>query len=561
MMKKMILPLLSLWAAGIPAFAQAAPIERIYVSTDRDIYVAGDLVWCSLFCLTENGRISPFSAVAYLELISDDGTAAEAKTGLLEGRGAGAFRIPASTPTGTYRLVAYTAQNTNEDNAPWLPGSRLLTVFNTTSTVRVKGGADILDAEAYEALERPENAVCGDLQLSLPARLKRGASTFLTLRNNGAAADFSLSVFHEDGLVPAAQENTLATFLEALPGSAVPAVRTTRLPEYDGEIITATLRGDFEPGDGDPSVATLSCAGSPSNLYIGRTVSDQVRFFTTNIYGDREIVCEVSRLDLKDGYIDFESPFIHPAAGTLPKLRLSPALQGDLEARKAALYAEKALRLDTLASFLRHREDLLLESSAFVRYHLDDYNRFPTTREVLTEIIPALRFKKDHGKWILQMVVQDASDNRRFRVDNILVMMDGVVLTDLQPLIDFDAMLLEDIDLYPQAVTCGMIVFNGVVNFITKKNYVTALPFPSNVRVTDFKGVSWPVAYTGEAPRDEGSDLRQVLYWHPAVKLEGGTEQRISLHLPGYLGRFRIVAEGLAADGTPLRAETTFEVE
>ena len=103
-MKKMILTLSALVVAG--TLSLAAPTERIFVSTDRNAYLAGDAVWCSLTSLDENGRFSNTSAVSYVELVSEEGTACTAKIGLLEGRGAGSFRIPVTTPTGTYRILA-----------------------------------------------------------------------------------------------------------------------------------------------------------------------------------------------------------------------------------------------------------------------------------------------------------------------------------------------------------------------------------------------------------------------------------------------------------------------
>ena len=136
-MKRLLTTVLLAWT-GI--LLSAAPVERVYVSTDRPVYLAGDAVWCSLSILDRNGRFSNESAVAYLELVSTDGTACTAKIGLLEGRGAGSFRIPVTTPTGTYRLVAYTAVNAAEEGMPWMAGSRILTVFNTTSAARVAGG-------------------------------------------------------------------------------------------------------------------------------------------------------------------------------------------------------------------------------------------------------------------------------------------------------------------------------------------------------------------------------------------------------------------------------------
>ena len=546
--------------AGILQGAAAVPVERIYVSTDREVYVAGDAVWCSLTCLDGNGRFSNESAVSYLELVSEAGTACTAKIGLLEGRGAGSFRIPVTAPTGTYRLVAYTAVNAGEEGAPWMAGSRLLTVFNTTSAARVPDGVEILDESAYESLPQPEAAPQGALQLSARTRLPKGAAAALVLSNGGSRASVSLSVRHEDDLRPAAQENSPESFLKALPADVRLRPGANPVTEYDGEIVTARLLG--ARAESDYTEATLSTAGDPASLYIGRADgTDIIRYHTSNIYGNREIVSEVSQLDRKEGYIDFESPFIHPEAGTLPKLLLSPVQRQDLVSRKAALRAEKTLRIDTLTTFMTRRKDLLLESVDHRRYHLDDYNRFPSVREVLVEIIPELSLRRVNDVWQLQLVVSDAVQSRFDRTGSILVMMDGVVLSDLDLLLDFDAMLLEDVDIYLQSFVCGKVAYHGLVNFITKKNYVTALHFPANVRVVDFQGVAYPVAYNGAVPEGEGQDLRQLLYWHPVLNLDAGSDYRIEIHTPGYAGRFKAVAEGFTEDGKPVYQEFAFEVE
>jgi hypothetical protein len=136
-----------------------------------------------------------------------------------------------------------------------------------------------------------------------------------------------------------------------------------------------------------------------------------------------------------------------------------------------------------------------------------------------------------------------------------------VVVSDLQLLLDFDAMLIEDIDIYDQPFVCGTVPFHGLVNFITKKNYVTALRFPANVRVVDFQGITYPVAYNGAVPPGEGQDLRQLLYWHPILRLDAESDYRIEITAPGYAGRFKAVAEGFTEDGKPVCQEFTFEVE
>ena len=557
-MKKTILTAVLLAWTGV--LLSAAPVERIYVSTDRPVYLAGDAVWCSLSILDQNGRFSNESAVSYLELISDDGTVCTAKIGLLEGRGAGSFRIPVTTPTGTYRLIAYTAVNAAEEGTPWMAGSRILTIFNSTSAARVSNGVELLGEDAYEALTPETAAPEGTVELSLRTRLPKNAPGVLMLHNAGSAASVSISVFHEDGLRSASRENSPERFLTSIPES----VRLTRdvSVENDGEIVSARIRGTVLQDQDDVSFATLSSAGSPTDVYIGRTEgNDRIRFYTSNIYGNREIVCEVTQMDRKEGYIDFENPFIHPEAGPLPKLRLSPAQRTDLMARKAALRSEKTLRIDTLTTFMTHREDLLLSAVTSHRYHLDDYTRFPSVKEIIVEIIPELTLRTVGGKPMLYLTYSDALNKRYDRTNNILVMMDGVVISDLRILLNFDAMLIDDIDIYDQAVIIGKTPVNGIVNFITKKNYVTALNFPSQVRVVDFQGVAYPVAYNGAVPQGEGQDLRQLLYWHPVLKLDEGSDYRLEIHTPGYAGRFKAVAEGFTEDGKPVYQEVSFEVE
>ena len=53
---------------SLPALLGAEPRrERVYISTDKEVYVAGDAVWLSAWCLDAgNGRLSDFSKIAYV---------------------------------------------------------------------------------------------------------------------------------------------------------------------------------------------------------------------------------------------------------------------------------------------------------------------------------------------------------------------------------------------------------------------------------------------------------------------------------------------------------------
>lgn len=539
--------LFAILMALLPMMAQAQ--EKVYVSTDRRVYIAGDEIWCSLFSL-DGGKLSTFSAVSYLELVSSDGTVATAKVGLMEGRGAGKFRIPVNTPTGNYRLIAYTALNPGGFAA----GSQLVSVFNTTSVSRVKDGVTLVPEGAYKAGKTAFGASDGKITLSVRDNVRSGQPFTVALKNSLSGADVSVSVYALDEIKEPAVR-TMASFLQD--ASSAAAVQTSRLPEYEGEIVYAAVEGlDERQLDSlsDMAVATLSSAGSPSDIYVGKVgEKGKLVFFTNNIYGDRELVCEVPG---QPGYISLMDPFFYPSVEGVAPLELSSAQYGSLVQRKAALGI--TLQVDTLVHFLPRRQELLLEKIPKVHYHLDDYTRFPSFQEVVVEILKEVRVRTVYGKRRLQLVTPDALSGRTTVKDNILVMLDGVLISDLSLLEGMDALLLEDVDVYDQTLAVGGLSFNGAVNFTTKKNYVKALQFPSNVRVVDFKGVSYPVAYLGDPVR--GDDYRPLLYWNPSLVLAPSESQVLSLTAPAYTGTFRIVAEGLTASGEPIHEETFFEV-
>ena len=526
-----------LMAAILPLHAA----ERIFVSTDRSVYIAGENLFCSLFCMeTETMQASELSAVAYLEIASEDATAATAKIALRQGRGAGMIQLPASIPTGNYVVYAYTTAGGTKD---CLIGSKTVSIFNTTSNarsnVRIVSDSDYtstLPSDASEGLRLVVvgQARCGrDFEISLSQ----------TVGNN---ASVSFSVYRLDDVIQP-ENGGIQAFTNALQQEGGNE-KNGAVAEYEGEIIRAKVKG------GTASAAMLSSAGSPTDVYIGKPDADgNVHFYTNNIYGDRELVCSV---DSPDAYLSIEDPFLHPALGGIPDLKMAPSLFSSLVARKTA--ASK-VRVDTLLSPLPKRKDNLTESLPLTRYHLDDYTRFHSLSEIFVEIAQELSIGKSHGKEILRLGFKDPTTGRYYLRENILVMLDGVILPEIAPLKKMDAMLFNDIDIYYGPFAMGGVSFNGIVNFATKQNYVKVIDFPAGVRVVDFKGVCAPAAYLGAVPEGD-LDNRILLYWHPDVAVTKEETLRFSLKAPSTPGHFAAIAEGFTGEGVPVHAVWTFEV-
>ena len=82
--------------------------ERVYLQTDKQFYLSGELVWMKFIATDLDQRLSDVSKVGYVELLDSapGGRASPTSCWRRGGRwlsGAAAFYLP----TGNYRLVAY----------------------------------------------------------------------------------------------------------------------------------------------------------------------------------------------------------------------------------------------------------------------------------------------------------------------------------------------------------------------------------------------------------------------------------------------------------------------
>ena len=184
---------------------------------------------------------------------------------------------------------------------------------------------------------------------------------------------------------------------------------------------------------------------------------------------------------------------------------------------------------DTLYSFLPKRDNLLLSSEDCTVYHLDDYTRFDSVEDIVVELIPSVAIQKVRGHKRFKMVVEDATVLHG-RSLNVLAMLDGVPVSDHERLLNFDALALSDVIVYPCMYALGNTVFSGVVNFVTTRRDMSALHFGNNVRIVDFRGCSYPVSLRTPASV-EGGPAGRTLLWQPLVTVPAG--ESLDIEVPG----------------------------
>ena len=567
------------------AGAQTTVVEKTYISTDREIYVSGDKIWCSAFCVdAANGlRPSSLSAIAYVEIVSEDGTLESGKIALSEGRGAGTIEIPATAPTGNYRIVAYTAYTKNTPGFnPQEHISKTISIFNTSTKERVKNGVKILSDSEYDALRTPAStqpaAGTHTAAGALSITCHRSAEGYLevVLTNNSAApADLSLSLSNRDGIIP--PDNTsigafmgaAASAAQAAAGAESAAARASagtesapaaavstaaELPEYEGEIIRGRIAGattdEIEGLKGRS--AFISVPTEKSDLYSSVVDNDgMIKFVTNNIYGTKEMVCEIEDNDLARCHIELISPFVSPKLKGIPALQMAPSIKEDLQRRGLSVQLCRSFSADTLASLMPIRENPLIPSYDAIEYKLDDYKRFPVMRELFIEFINEIKVRRVDGKEQLKVKTHLEERVSLFDKNNSLIMVDGIPVFDHSQVIEYDPLLVESVVVYPYKYYTGWRSFCGMANFVTYKKNLPGIKFNDGVRVVQFKGCSYPMAFTCQEIGDDFPDYRELLYWHPQIKLPAGESSSIKVKIPANVKEIRICAEGMMENGTP----------
>ena len=547
-MKNHITGILALCLAFVAGSLNAQ--ERVYVSTDKNCYLAGEDIWFSVFC-EDNSNERTGSSMAYLELHSAEGLASTVKVALKEGRGSGRFRIPFSFATGNYSIVSYTAKDGGDSKGEF--AGKVVTVFNTLTGERVKGGVEIVSqGEAITGCGTASAPTSGlEVKVGTPSEGVVPVKISNALKD---AVSLSVSVYNLDPISEMVGENGYNTVpLKQRTGEFGKGAKR----DYAGEVIKAKVHpkgGEGKSVAGE--VVYMSAIGNTDDVYVAYADENGVAtFYTNNIYGSRDLVFEVGA-DTSRSYEVELLPLeaVHTPAA-VPVLKLSEELAGVLKERGVSMQIARRFDADTILDLMDMRENTFVGQVTPKVYNLDEYTRFPIMEEVIREYVKDLRARKEGGKNVLK-VLWDAAGQP-------LVLLDGVPVQDHSTVIKMDPLLVKQIVVYPRRYVLNNFTFEGMVKFVTYKGDMGGVKLPDNVSVQGFEGASYPLAFFGGKVYGNGKypNFNNTIYWNPAVTVGAGGESELECVLPDYKGKFIVVVEGVQSNGNGVYSTATFNVK
>jgi len=554
-------PLSSANIADDPSGTAASPElrERMYVQTDKQLYLAGETILMK-FTTTDEAHIPlVLSKTGYAELVMDTVARVQMKVELTDGTGSGQMTLPEDLPSGYYRLIAYTRFMRNEGAGVFF--EKNIVVINT-----FQSGYRLSEAEPVN--EHPLPVAKGAISLSTDKATyttrERGEISVAGLPEN--IHTLSVSIAGRDLIAVAEAPEPDAVIHEL-------SRQTGRfLPEYEGHIITGELvdseTGNSLPADFDIGqtavVPAISFAGENIWFFTGRIneYDHSVRFFTTGNPATKEIAAVLYNADEKYS-IAIQSPFVNRFdPKQMPVLRIDTSRYDQLLARSVALQVFRYFPQDRSVNPLIASSIFKMNPTSV--YNLAGYARFPTMAEVFTEIIINARFRRTAGKQELSVLVKKG---RFYQYGYPLVLLDGVPVTDHESVYNYDPYLVERINIYNDTYQLGSLLFDGIIEIKTLRGVHQNLKINKSSKITKYEAPQQPGLFVTPDYSIEKNrhslmpDSRHTLLWNPDLRCDGQTSIRTPFDTSDLTGEFQATIEGITKDGQTFFATTIFRVE
>jgi len=533
--------------------------ETVYISTNSNSFLTGETLLYNISCLNKTTNLSTnYSKVAYFKLIdSNKKTIATQKIFLKNGTGNGDFFIPTTLETGTYKIIGYTnwILNKNIDNYfitdIYIVNPYKENIVTTTSQNEVSISEPITDSNISFHFNNKILANRQKIELSI----KTSDDEFLK-------GNYTISVRKSDGF--SIQNKVLFSDYKLANQNKIPNNSISSdfiLPELRGEIIRGRIKSNL--GEINNQKVALSIVGKNYDLKIAKT--DEQGRFTFNLERantNPNIVIQVLG-DNKENYtIEIDEPKETDFSSLVfPALQLNSESNKNITERLISSQIENAYYNTKKDSIINNDKFVPFFGTSTIEYKFDDFTRFPTMEETVTEIITSVVFRKEKDNYSLLVYDHNQTFNSTLPP---LVVVDGLILENLNDFFKYNPKNLYSVNVVKGLYYYEAKSFNGLLFFTTKKgDYETKLSGSHIIKPQLLRPVDTKRYFQPDYTQDKNTripDYRHQLLWLPNVDLSA-INSNIQFYTSDVSGKFEVVLEGFSATGKPVYIKEIIDVK
>lgn len=561
-MNKIIPILLLFFCCSVNAVSSTlingATKERIYVQTDKNLYLSGETMLVKVITTDQNGVPTDLSKVAYIELLGEEEAKIQLKVTISNSSGSGYLQIPIDCATGIYRLAGYTQFMRNE--GPEVFFEKGISILNTWQKIEVSSADSTIVRKNHTAQKHGGIAVLPDKEKYMVR--ERGTVAIENIPED--IVSLSVIITGNDRMEEEIASLSLADWKSNLKKQAVLPLSNEFLPEYEGHIVRGKLFRNSEADQRGTNITPfLSFQDEKLRLFKGTiNENDEVLFVTKRADNFRQAITTVFEEPNSGEYrIDLLSPFARHTFREIPSLTIPETWIDDLQKRHTGL--QTAYLFDPPVTIDESTIEPLFQWTPDVVYNLDDYTRFSTMEDVVIEILSTVRFHKIAGKRLLQVLMKD---NALYAPVPALVLLNGVPVQEHDDLFNYSPEHIKRVDIYRSRFVFGNFASYGIVHFISYNNELPGFKPNESTQFLSYEmpreniRLQTPDYSSEEAKKSPLPDFRHILLWNPEVKAMDEKEVILPFWTSDYTGEFIVKVEGMTKSGTIVYSEKTITV-
>lgn len=543
--------------------ANALTMEKAFVHTDRETYVAGENVFFKLYVLNNlDNKPSKISRFAYILLRPfNSDPAIKIRVSLSDGVSSGSFYLPDTLSSGVYQLVAYTSLMKNADQKNLF--NKQLMIFNRFDKSFSFKTPDVSTNKA--------DTITSDTGIQIS---KNTFSTRETVKfnigplNEDARLSVTVHEIPELSLKNKTIKQSILSVkdLQSETKSTSPALLYKYLPETKGKILSGKVYDAFTDSLIPEAIVLLSVTDSIPNLQYSKTDKEGNFKFLLNEYHDsKELFLTIYekpenekwRIEVEDEYNILKSDT--PLSDYQTKSKDYIAKSQNL------VYINKVFKnfdVDTLKS--NYKTEFCFDKvypKAEETIYTADYVPLNDFQEISVELLPSVRISKRSGKY-KAMIINSATGF--FPKNNPAIFLDGVYVDDIEKILDLDSEKIKKIEVLNTERVFGNLVFQGIISIVSKGNEISKTkPAYYSTRVFN-PGLNIPTRYKPAGSENLSNKsipfFKQLLYWNPDLLVEGQSTKEISFKTSDNTGDYEINIEGITESGKPVSINKIIKV-
>jgi hypothetical protein len=190
-----------------------------------------------------------------------------------------------------------------------------------------------------------------------------------------------------------------------------------------------------------------------------------------------------------------------------------------------------------------------------------DFLELPDFVEISRELLPALKVRKSNNNYILSFI---DTRNKGFLNIEPIIFLDGVPINDVNQIINFGTNQIMRIDMLPVIRYYGEMSITGILAIFSKNLEINNIQFQTPaIRYQSLSNQSYtrPEYYKPSNLNEHIPDVRQVLLWDPEITLHNNEKHQMEFYTSDLQGNYRINIQGITSNGLPVNGAAIITVK